>query len=167
MGRRDVLQGRPDRVGEITLMPILEDIFKGGTEGIFGGIAKVISLFKADPNISAQSAALATQAEAALKQAELDYELKLSLAQTEINKLEAASTDKFTSRWRPAVGWTCCLGLLYATILAPVLGWLALNISGWKQPPTLNTDVLTTTLFAMLGIAGMRSFDKLKGTART
>jgi hypothetical protein len=141
-------------------------LFAGGIEGVLKGAKDVIGAFKADPTIVAQNAAKLAELEVAIKQAELDYELKLSLAQVEIDKIEAASSDKFTSRWRPAVGWVCCLGLLYATLLAPLLGWLALNVAGWKQPPTLNTDVLTTTLFAMLGIAGMRSFDKLKGTAR-
>lgn len=142
-------------------------LFAGGIEGVLKGAKDVIGAFKADPTLTMQAQQKLAELELEIKKAELDYELKLSLAQTEIDKIEAGSSDKFTSRWRPAVGWTCCLGLLYATILAPLLGWLSGNIAGWKTPPTLNTDVLTTTLFAMLGIAGMRSFDKLKGTART
>lgn len=144
----------------------LGSLFAGGIEGVLKGAKDVIGAFKADPTVMAQNAAKLAELELAIKQAELDYELKLSLAQTEINKIEAASTDKFVNRWRPAVGWICALGLLYATFLAPILDWLGHNIVGWKEPPTLNVEVLTTTLFAMLGIAGMRSFDKMKGTSR-
>ena len=141
-------------------------IFEGGIKGVLGSVSEIIARFKADPNIAATASAEIAKAEAALRQAELDYELKLSLAQTKINEIEAGSSDKFVSRWRPAIGWICAIGLLYATFLAPVLDWLGHNIVGWKEPPTLNVEVLTTTLFAMLGIAGMRSFDKLKGTSK-
>lgn len=145
----------------------LSSLFAGGIEGVLKGARDVIGAFKADPTLTMQQQGKLAEIELALKQSELDYELKLSLAQTEIDKIEAASSDKFTSRWRPAIGWICGFGLAYATFLAPLLGWLTSNVAGWKHPPTLNTDVLTTTLFAMLGIAGMRSFDKLKGTAHT
>lgn len=144
----------------------IASIFEGGIKGVLGSVADIIGKFKADPNISAKASAEIAVAEAALKQAELDYELKLSLAQTEINKIEAGSSDKFASRWRPAVGWVCCLGLLYATILAPFFDWLGHNIAGWREPPTLNVEVLTTTLFAMLGIAGMRTFERYKGVTK-
>lgn len=144
----------------------LASIFEGGAAGIFKGIGDIISKFKADPTAAMNNAQKLAELELALKQAELDYELKLSLAQTEINKIEAGSSDKFVSRWRPAIGWICALGLLYATFLAPILDWLGHNIVGWKEPPVLNVEVLTTTLFAMLGIAGMRSFEKYKGVSK-
>jgi hypothetical protein len=149
-------------------MALLEDIFKGGAEGIFGGIAKIIGLFKADPNIAATSAATIAAAEAQLRQAELDYELKLSLAQTEIDKIEAGSSDKFTSRWRPFVGWTCGVSLGFSTMGVPLLTWLSASIAAGKmQPvPTPDNGLLITILVAMLGVGGMRSFDKLNGTAR-
>jgi uncharacterized membrane protein len=144
----------------------LGSLFAGGISGVLDGAKGIIQAFKADPTIMAQNAQKLAELELAIKQAELDYELKLSMAQTEINKIEAASSDRFTSRWRPAVGWICALGLLYATFLAPVLDWLGHNMVGWKEPPLLNVEVLTTTLFAMLGIAGMRSFEKYKGVSK-
>ncbi len=63
------------------------------------------------------------------------------------------------------MGWICAIGLFYAVFGDPILAWLSLNF-GWKVPPTLNVEVLTTCLFALLGFGGYRSFDKLKGTVR-
>ena len=146
-------------------MSVIADLFAGGIEGVLKGAKDVISAFKADPTIVAANAAKLAELELALRQAELDYELKLSLAQSEINKIEAGSTDKFVSRWRPAVGWITALGLFYATFGGPFVGWIGGNLAHWSPPPIPNVEILTTTLFAMLGIGGMRSFEKAKGVA--
>jgi uncharacterized membrane protein len=143
----------------------LGSLFAGGIEGVLKGAKDVIGAFKADPTIVAQNAQKLAELELAIQKAEQDYELQLSLAQTEINKIEAQSTDKFVSRWRPSIGWICAAGLAYATIIGPLLSWLGANAFDWKQPPILNVEVLTTTLFAMLGIAGMRSFEKVRGVS--
>jgi len=140
-------------------------IFAGGVGGIFTGIKDIIGAFKLDPTIAAANATKLAELEIAIRQAELQAEVALSQAQTKINEIEAASTDKFTSRWRPAVGWVCVVGLAYATLGCPLIGWLSQN-AGWKAPGELNVEILTTTLFALLGIGGMRSFDKLKGTSK-
>jgi len=144
----------------------LTSVFEGGAAGIFKGIGDIIGKFKADPTVAMNNAQKLAELEIATKQAELQAELALTLAQTKINEIEAASTDKFTSRWRPAVGWICAGGLAYSTVIGPVLGWLGQNIFHWQTLPVLNVEVLTTTLFALLGIGGMRSFDKLKGTTK-
>lgn len=95
--------------------------------------------------------------------AELDAELKLVLAQTDINKIEAASPDAYVSSWRPTVGYICCIGLLYCFIVQPIGAWIA-AAHGFAEPPVLPGNELYTLLFAMLGLGGMRSFDKVKGT---
>lgn len=141
-------------------------IFAGGVGGIFTGIKDIIGAFKLDPTVAAANATKLAELEIAIKKAELEAEVALSQAQTKINEIEAASTDKFTSRWRPAVGWVCVAGFTYACIVNPFLAWASLNVKGWVAPPVLDTDVLQTILFAMLGIGGMRSFDKLKGTSK-
>lgn len=81
------------------------------------------------------------------------------LAQIEINKIEAANPDWFVAGWRPAIGWVCAAGLGYQFLLDPLLLWLFPG----HTPVTLDASQLYSLTAGMLGIAGMRSFDKLKG----
>jgi len=83
---------------------------------------------------------------------------ELNKGQLEINKIEAAHSSIFVSGWRPAVGWCSCFGLAYSTILAPFL-------SIWLDVPEINTGLLSTVLMAMLGMAGLRSFEKKNNVA--
>jgi len=96
-----------------------------------------------------------------LKQA-MDGELKQVIAQLEINAREAMHPSPWVAGWRPFVGWVGGLGLLYATIGQPLLTWAG-AIKGWPAPPTLDTDQLRVVLSGMLGIGGMRTFERVKG----
>lgn len=145
-------------------MSFLDDLAKGATSGIFSGIAEIIGKFKADPNISAQSAAHVAEIEAKLEEIRETARVELSKAQNRVNELEAQSSDKFASRWRPAIGWICGGGLGYTFLVRPFLAWASLNL-GWIVPPTLEIDALMTLLFGMLGLGVQRSFDKMKGTS--
>lgn len=83
-----------------------------------------------------------------------------NMAQTEVNKTEAASAHLFVAGWRPAIGWIGAFALFYQFILYPLLLWLPVE----NKPPPMEADVLYTIITGMLGIAGMRSFDKMKST---
>lgn len=98
-----------------------------------------------------------------LKQA-MDGELRQIIAQLEINAKEAVHPSIWVAGWRPFVGWVGGLGLLYATIGQPVITWVGL-IQGWPAPPTLDTDLLWVVLSGMLGIGGLRTFEKTRGVA--
>lgn len=95
----------------------------------------------------------------------LDADMRLALAQIEVNKVEA-STDLFRGGWRPAVGWVCVLGLGYQLVLRPVLPWLV-RVAGGEVPdlPSIDTDTLMVLLTGMLGLGGLRTFEKVKGRA--
>lgn len=93
--------------------------------------------------------------------AALDAELQLARGQLEVNKIEAASPDRFVSGWRPAVGWVCAAGFSYTVLLQPLLPWLF----GGPALPDIPTEVLLTLLFGMLGLGGLRTAEKLKGAA--
>jgi hypothetical protein len=97
----------------------------------------------------------------------------LDLAQTEVNKAEAANANWFVAGWRPAIGWVGAAALAYQFLMYPMLvwGWSLMQAKGWvstelKPPPMLDTDALWVILSGMLGIAGMRSVEKVKGVAR-
>jgi hypothetical protein len=83
-----------------------------------------------------------------------------NIAQTEVNKIEAASASIFVAGWRPAIGWVGVLALTYQFLLYPILQWLPID----KAPPLPDANTLFTLITGMLGIAGLRSFDKLKET---
>jgi len=95
----------------------------------------------------------------------LDADTRLALAQIEVNKVEA-STDLFRGGWRPAVGWVCVLGLGYQLVLRPLLPWFV-RVSGGEVPdlPSIDTETLMVLLTGMLGLGGLRTFEKVKGRA--
>ena len=90
---------------------------------------------------------------------ELNAEIKLLVSQVDLNKVEAAHKSIFVAGWRPFVGWVCGLGLLYNVILAPFLDI-------WLTVPEVKTDLLYPVLLGMLGLGGMRSFEKVKRVSR-
>lgn len=83
--------------------------------------------------------------------------------QTDINLVDAQSKNKFQTNWRPFIGWQCGIAFGYALMVHNIFAWVSLN-QGWDAPPEINVGLLVTTLGGMLGIGGMRSYDKLKGT---
>lgn len=98
-------------------------------------------------------------------------EADLVKGQMEINKVEAAHPSVFVAGWRPFIGWVGGLALAYQFILYPLMiwGWRLFQAKGWvpetlAPPPVLDAQELWVMLTGMLGIAGLRSFDKFKGT---
>jgi hypothetical protein len=95
----------------------------------------------------------------------LDADLKLALGQIEVNKAEA-TTDMFRGGWRPAVGWICVAGLAYQFILQPVLPWVVALFGAQVPPlPAIDNESLMVLLTGMLGIGGLRTFERVKGKA--
>ena len=95
------------------------------------------------------------------------------LAQIEVNKVEAAHASVFVAGWRPAIGWIGAAALAYQFLLYPLMLWVWtwLQGMGWipstlQPPPVLKADELWVILSGILGIAGMRSFEKTKGVTR-
>lgn len=104
-------------------------------------------------------------AEAEFLKMAMDGELKQTIAQLEINAREAAHPSVFVAGWRPFFGWAGGAGFVYATILQPLLAWAAV-IKGWPAPPSLNLDLLWVVVTGMLGIGGLRTFEKTKGVTK-
>lgn len=87
------------------------------------------------------------------------------MAQLDVNKTEAASASLFVSGWRPAIGWICGLGLLYVSVIQPVAEFVV-NLYGYTGKfPEIDTSITMQVLFGMLGLSGMRTYEKTKGVA--
>lgn len=96
----------------------------------------------------------------AIKGKEIDPEKALELIkiQNEVNKIEAQHRSIFVAGWRPFIGWVCGVALLYNFILRDIIAWASPNI----MPPALQMDHLLTVLLGMLGLGGLRTYEKLK-----
>jgi len=91
-----------------------------------------------------------------LKGKEIDPQ-KLIELQSEINKVEAQHRTIFVAGWRPFIGWVCGVALAYNFILRDLLVWF---IGPEQVPPALQMEHLMTVLIGMLGLGGMRTFEK-------
>jgi len=89
------------------------------------------------------------------------------LAQLEINKAEASSGSIFKGGWRPFIGWTSGVAFAYHFVLQPLLVFV-LTASGVDLPelPEFDMSTLLTVLGGMLGIGGLRSYEKTKGLTK-
>lgn len=105
------------------------------------------------------------KAEADFLKSAMDGELKQVIAQLEINAREAAHPSVFVAGWRPFFGWIGGLSFLYSTILQPGLIWYGTS-RGWPAPPDPNLDLQWVVITGMLGIGGMRTFEKQKGLTK-
>ena len=83
------------------------------------------------------------------------------LAQVELNKIGATHRSIFVAGWRPAVGWVCAVGLAFAFLVNPILQW-TIGESG----PELPLDIMMELVIGMLGLAGLRTAEKLTGRAK-
>jgi len=134
---------------------------------ILGGLLdaglKILEKVIPDPSAKAAAQLELLQLQQAGEFRQIEADLQVLLAQTEVNKVEAAQ-DSFRGGWRPAVGWVCVAGMGYTYLGQPLIAW-ASAINGWAAPPTIDTFDLLIMLGGMLGFGGMRSFERIKGRA--
>ena len=91
--------------------------------------------------------------------------MEINKAQIEVNKIEAGSSSLFKSGWRPFVGWVCAFALSYHFVLQPMMAF-GLTAAGYSIVlPEFDMTTLTTVLMGLLGLGGMRSFEKVKRSA--
>lgn len=84
--------------------------------------------------------------------------------QTAVNAVEAANSNVFVAGWRPAIGWICAAALLYSYIVIPFTTYVFAFWLGKQIPklPVLDNN-LWELMFGMLGLGGLRTFEKIKG----
>ena len=90
-----------------------------------------------------------------------------AMAQIDVNKAEAASNSIFKGGWRPFIGWVCGVSFAYHFVLQPVLVF-TLTYLGHPVPelPEFDMASLMTVLGGLLGLGGLRTFEKYKGITK-
>lgn len=106
------------------------------------------------------------------KKNELEAKLKqsliaLNLAQAQANTEQAKHSSLFVAGARPAIMWICALGLLTNFFIMPIAEWAVAIWMPGTPLPQLDTGELMTLTLSLLGLGGMRSFEKTKGVARS
>lgn len=91
---------------------------------------------------------------------------ELAQAQLAVNKVEASHTSMFVSGWRPAVGWVCCLGLGCNFLFIPVANFILTITESPITVPALDLSEMMPVLLGMLGLGGLRTYEKTKNVAR-
>ena len=87
---------------------------------------------------------------------------QIDIAQFEINKQEAAHRNIFVAGWRPFIGWSCGFAMCYAYIIQPITVFILAQTGNLVDLPTLDLSEMMPVLLGMLGLGGLRSFEKYK-----
>lgn len=109
--------------------------------------------------------AAAEKAKQEFAAAALSQEFQIALAQVKVNEQEAKSVNWFVAGGRPFVMWICGVALAYAAIFEPILRFLVSVGFGYVGSfPILDTTLTMQVLFGILGLGGLRTFEKFKNT---
>jgi len=106
------------------------------------------------------------------EQVELEIKMQqieqaIAQGQIQVNIEEAKHSSIFVAGWRPFIGWVCGSALLFHYIVSPLIMWLCLIIGiDIPNPPILDMASLMTLLGGLLGLGGLRTFEKTKNIER-
>jgi hypothetical protein len=90
-------------------------------------------------------------------------------ANAQANIEQSKHSSLFVAGARPAIMWVCCLGLATNFFFMPIAEWaVAVFAPGTPLPDleALQSGELMTLTLSLLGLGGMRSWEKSKGVAR-
>ena len=121
-------------------------------QALIGPVAGLLDKVVPDKDVAAKLAhEIATMSE--------KHAQELSIAQLAVNK-EEAKGNWFQSSWRPAVAWVCVVGMAINFLVSPLLSPIGIVV------PQADTSVMMPVLMGMLGLGGLRSFEKTKGVTK-
>ena len=83
------------------------------------------------------------------------------IAQIELNKVSAAHRTVFVAGARPFILWVCGVGLAFSFLVNPIVQWIT-----DKPGPELPLGMMMELVLGMLGLAGLRTVEKLTGVAK-
>ena len=123
---------------------------------LIGPVSKLVGKFIEDKDVKNKlSHDLATLAQR--------HAQELAKSQIEVNKMDAQSRHWFVASWRPFIGWTCGIALMWHFVLSQFILFFA-TMFGYSLPalPEFDMGSLMTVLMGMLGLGGLRTFEKYK-----
>lgn len=123
----------------------------GVVDGLLGGLDK---LFTSDEEREKAKLAMLMEMQ------------KPHLIQAMTNLHGAQHPNWFVAGWRPAIGWVCALGFFYTFLILPFAAMIAHFADLPTDLPNLDTGALTTMTLTLLGMGGLRTFEKMKGVGR-
>jgi hypothetical protein len=91
---------------------------------------------------------------------------KLDLVQAETNKVEAGHRSLFVAGWRPFIGWSCGFALAYTYVMQPILTFGLAQAGYLVDLPAVNLGEMMPVLMGLLGLGGLRSWEKVKGVSK-
>lgn len=133
---------------------------------IAGLLGKVIDRVWPDPTQKAQAALELERMRQAGEFKAIDAELQAMQMQADVNRVEAGSSDPFTSRWRPFIGWVCGFALAWHYIGRPLAEWVLLMAGKNIEIPAVDLGDLIVILLGMLGLGGLRTTEKIRGVTK-
>jgi Holin of 3TMs, for gene-transfer release len=96
----------------------------------------------------------------------LEQEFELAKSQIAVNAIDAASPSLLNSGGRPACIWIGAFSMAYVSIIEPVARFVATVCFHYTGAfPVIDTSLTMQVMFGLLGLSGMRSYDKKQGTA--
>lgn len=130
-------------------------------------LANLLDRIFPDPKVAADAKLEVMKLAQSGELAQLNADVQLATGQTEVNKVEAANSDKFTSRARPFIMWICGFSLLYAAMIEPFARFAAVVFFKYNGAfPVINTDITLQLLFGLLGLGAYRTVEKVRGVAK-
>ena len=117
----------------------------------------LLGLLKGGNTAKTPAGNLAWEIREAIKGKELDPNEIIEL-QTKINEIEAGHRTLFVAGWRPFIGWICGVALAYNFVIRDLFIWITKTADA---PPALQMEHLMTVLLGMLGLGGLRTYEKL------
>ena len=127
----------------------------GIVESVVGVAGKVLDKFVEDKDLK-------TKLNAELK----SQIISLDLAQAQANIEHSKSSSVFIAGARPAIMWICAFGLGWQFIFQPITVWMFAVMDSDLVLPIFETEGLMPLTLSLLGLGGMRSFEKYKGIQR-
>lgn len=128
--------------------------------GLLTGISTLINTIKGrSPEDAAKLAELAAKYQSDI----LSADVAAQQAQTDVDKVEAANGSVFVAGWRPFIGWVCGASFAVNFAVGPIGTWIAALANHPVAFPVLNMSDMLPVLLGMLGLGGMRSWEKVNG----
>lgn len=134
-------------------------------EAILPLLGKVFDRILPDPVAAADAKLKVMQLVQSGEFEQLHADVALATGQLEVNKIEAANSNTFVSGWRPFIGWVCGAGCAWNWLGLPVALFVCAALGHPLNLTKADVSEMMPLIFGMLGLGGMRTYEKVKGAA--